>query len=83
VPDSRSGLAGFDYKNGDEVVSVVRIGLPEMAAVKNAVPVLIGTMTQAMMSNAMGAPPAPAPAPESGTNSATPAPPAKAPPPAQ
>jgi hypothetical protein len=55
IPESRSGMAGYTYVAGDEVVSVARMSLTEMAAVKNAVPVLIGAMTQAMLSGAPAA----------------------------
>lgn len=52
IPDSNSGLAGYSRINGNDIASVTRIGLDEIAGLKNALPAVGLLMMPAILAGA-------------------------------
>jgi hypothetical protein len=58
IPESKSGMAGCVYKNGDDLACVTRISMSEIVAIKNSAQTLGMMMMQMMMGAGAGMPPA-------------------------
>jgi hypothetical protein len=57
IPESKGGIAGCTYKNGDDLACVTRISLSEVKAIKDSAQTLGMMMMQLVMSGAAGMPP--------------------------
>ena len=58
IPESKGGLAGYVYKNGDSLAGVMRISISEIAAIKGGAPMLGMMLMKSMMGGAGMPPPA-------------------------
>jgi hypothetical protein len=57
IPESKGGVAGYTYKNGDDLACMTRINISEIVAIKDSASTLGMMMMQMMMSGGAGMPP--------------------------
>jgi hypothetical protein len=53
IPDDASSIGSYSYKDGSEVIGILRVSLEEAAAIKKSVPMALGVLTQAALMGAL------------------------------